>query len=124
MTLKELYERIGGDYDAAVRVLRIEKLIDKHIRRLPSNDIFPNLYDAWARKDATAMFESAHAMKGVCANLGMLNLYAVASELSEEFRPGKTRQMTDEEVSRKVELVRNMHRKAEEGIRAYEDEAD
>ena len=31
MTLKELYSKIGGDYDQAVRVLRMEKLIDKHI---------------------------------------------------------------------------------------------
>ena len=29
MTLQELYIEIGGDYDQAVRVLRVEKLIDK-----------------------------------------------------------------------------------------------
>ena len=29
MTLRELYENIGGSYDQAINVLRIEKLMDK-----------------------------------------------------------------------------------------------
>ena len=37
MTLQELYDTIGGDYEQAVRVLRMDKLIDKHIRKLPKN---------------------------------------------------------------------------------------
>ena len=32
MTIEELYEQIGGDYEQAKRVLRMDKLIDKHIR--------------------------------------------------------------------------------------------
>ena len=36
MTLPELYQTIGGDYDQALRVLHIEKLIDKHIRKFPN----------------------------------------------------------------------------------------
>ena len=40
MTLKELYIEIGGDYDRALSVLRIEKLIDKHIRKLPREPHF------------------------------------------------------------------------------------
>ena len=32
MTIQELYQMIDGDYDQAIRVLRVDKLIDKHIR--------------------------------------------------------------------------------------------
>ena len=35
MTLQELYQNIEGNYDQALRVLRMEKLLDKHIRKLP-----------------------------------------------------------------------------------------
>ena len=46
MTLRELYSEIGGDYDQALRVLRVEKLIDKHIRKLTSNGVVEGLVDA------------------------------------------------------------------------------
>ena len=32
MTIQELYGKIGGDYEQALRVLRMDKLLDKHIR--------------------------------------------------------------------------------------------
>ena len=39
MTLQELYRQIGGDYEQALKVLRVEKLADKHIRKLPGNGL-------------------------------------------------------------------------------------
>ena len=84
MTLRELYQEIGGDYDQAVRVLRMEKLIDKHIRKLTKNGVVDNLLAAEKDMDPTQLFETAHAMKGVCANLGLTNLSGMASEIAEE----------------------------------------
>ena len=52
MTLQELYAGIYGDYDQAIRVLRIEKLIDKHIRKLEGGGAVQNLIDAGERFDA------------------------------------------------------------------------
>ena len=120
MTLKELYEEIGGDYDQALRVLRVEKLIDKHIRKFPSNPVFAEIADAAITMDATRLFESSHAIKGVCSNLGLLNIASVASEISEEFRPGNARKMTDGEVKATVDGIGKMFAAASDGIRAYE----
>ncbi len=39
MTIQKLYQNIDGDYDQAIRVLRIDKLIDKHIRRFAQNSV-------------------------------------------------------------------------------------
>ena len=39
MTLQELYQMIDGDYDQALRVLRMDKLLDKHIRKLTKNGV-------------------------------------------------------------------------------------
>ena len=74
MTLRELYQNIDGDYDQAMRVLRIEKLVDKHIRKFSQNGVVERLLEAGRTKDAQEMFESAHAMKGICGNLGLKDL--------------------------------------------------
>lgn len=120
MTLKELYAAIGGDYDQAIRVLLIEKLIDKHIRKFPSIAVFPDLAQAGHTMDAARLFEAAHAIKGVCANLGLVRLAAVAAEVCDEFRPGRPRKLTDEEVRQKLGEIDALYRTASDGIRAYE----
>lgn len=122
MTLQELYQQIGGDYDQALRVLRVEKLVDKHIRKLTKNGLIEALVGAGETMDPTQLFETSHAVKGNCANLGLANLSAAASEISEEFRPGNTRHLTDAEVKEKLGQIDAMYRKAAEGIARYEQE--
>ena len=120
MTIEELYEQIGGDYEQAKRVLRMDKLIDKHIRKLATNAIIDALIAAGDALDPTAMFEAAHAVKGYCANLGLTRIADLASELSEEYRPGNPRKMSDEEVRAKLDEVRECYRRAVEGVEQYE----
>lgn len=120
MTLQELYEQIGGSYEQATKVLRIDKLIDKHIRKFTKNGVVDNLLKASEDLDPSQMFETAHAVKGVCGNLGITGLYDLASELSEEFRPGNERTMTDDEVRAKVEEVKALYEKTAAGIAEYE----
>lgn len=122
MTLQELYKEIDGDYEQATKVLRIDKLIDKHIRRFPSNTIFNNLEEAENKKDGNAIFESAHAIKGVCSNLGLVKCANMASILSEEFRNGNSRKMNDNEVKVIVGNVLAYYNKAKVVIKKYESE--
>ena len=122
MTLQELYRQIGGDYDQALRVLRVEKLVDKHIRKLTKNGLIEALVNAGDTMDPTQLFETSHAVKGNCANLGLTNLSAAASEISEEFRPGNPRRFSDEEVRGKLERIDAMYRQAADGISRYEQE--
>ena len=121
MTLAELYETIDGDYEKALRVLRMDKLIDKHIRKLTNNGVIDKLLAAGAAFDAVQLFESAHAAKGVCGNLGLMKLSNAASEIAEEFRPGSVRQMTDEEVKEKIAAIAALYERTSDGIRAYEE---
>ena len=37
MTIKELYDNIGGNYEQAVKVMKLDKLIDRHIRKFTNN---------------------------------------------------------------------------------------
>ena len=119
MTLQELYQSIGGDYEQAMRVLRIEKLVDKHIRKLSQNTVAERLLEAGRTRNAKEIFESAHAMKGICGNLGLMELSRIASDLSEEFRPGNPRKMSDEEVDALLAQIDEKYHRAVEGIRNY-----
>jgi len=121
MTLQELYAAIGGDYDKAVQVLRVEKLIDKHIRKLMKNGVVDSLIAAGESMDPTQLFETAHAVKGVCANLGLTELSDAASDIAEEYRPGNERKLTDEEVSAKLQEIAAMYQRTVDGIRQYEE---
>lgn len=120
MTLKELYEKIGGNYDQALRVLRMEKLLDKHIRKLTKNGAVEQLIAAGAAMNATELFERAHAVKGVCANLGLTELSDAASEISEEFRPGNPRRMSDAEVAQRIAKIEALYKVTADGISRYE----
>lgn len=119
MTIQELYQNINGDYDQAVRVLRMDKLIDKHIRKFPENNVSDNFFAAGNSMNPTELFETAHALKGVCSNLGLKNLSDAFSEISEEYRPGSARKFSDEEVKTKIEMIRNMYANTVEGIKRY-----
>ena len=119
MTLQELYTNIGGDYDQALRVLRMEKLLDKHIRKLTQNGVVDQLLDAGETMDPTRLFEAAHAVKGVCGNLGLTKLADLASEIAEEYRPGKARTMTDAQVKEKLAAVAGLYERTTRGIQQY-----
>lgn len=121
MTLQELYQSIGGNYENAIRVLRMEKLMDKHIRKFTKNGVAEKLLEAGRSRDAKELFESAHALKGVCGNLGLTEMSELASEIAEEFRPGNARKLSDEEVDGKIAKIGEMYRKVCEGISRYEE---
>ena len=52
-----------------------------------------------------------------------VNLSEAASEICEEFRPGKERKFSDDEVKTKIEELRLLYEKTAEGIRKYEESA-
>jgi len=119
MTLRELYSGIGENYDQALRVLRVEKLVDKHIRKLIPNGLIDSLLSAGQSMDPVRLFETAHAVKGNCGNLGLTRLSAAASDIAEEFRPGQGRKMTDAEVAEKLAEIAALYAKTTEQIRKY-----
>ena len=119
MTLQELYASIGGSYAQATRVLRVDRLVDKHIRRFVANGVIDQLLEACKTLEPKQMFEVAHAAKGVCGNLGLVELADISSELAEEFRPGNARRLTDDQVRQKADRLAEVYRKTVEGINAY-----
>ena len=122
MTIRELYEKIGGNYDQAVRVMKSERLIDKYVRKLKDSGVDVMLAEAGQTMDAVKLFESAHAMKGVCANLGLDELAKAADEITEEFRAGNPRKLSDDAVRERLAAIAERFRVTSEGIREYEEQ--
>ena len=123
MTLQELYSRIGGNYEQAVKIMKSDRLIDKYVRKLKDSQVGQMLAEAAETMDAARLFESAHAMKGVCSNLGLSSLAAAAEEITEEFRAGSPRKLTDDQVKAKLAASAEQYRLTMEGIRQYEEGA-
>jgi len=120
MTIRELYEKIGGNYDQAVRIMKSDRLIDKYVRKLGKSSVAETLAEAGKSMDGEKLFESAHAMKGVCSNLGLDRLAKAADEITEEFRPGNSRKLTDGEVKARLQAIAELYRMTVEEIQAYE----
>ena len=120
MTIQELYAEIGGNYEHALKIMKMDKMINRYILKLKSSHVYEELMKAGETLDPKAMFESAHAMKGVCANLGLDTLSDAASDFAEEFRPGNERKHSDDEVREMLASITGMYRRVDEGITKYE----
>ncbi len=122
MTVKELYENIGGSLQSALRILQMDKLVAKFIVRYLDETSCDKLLAAYENKDEKGAFEAAHAMKGVCANLGLDSLSAKASEICEQFRPGAEKTLSGDALAEKIGELRALHERTVEGIRAFQAE--
>jgi HPt (histidine-containing phosphotransfer) domain-containing protein len=121
MTIQELYGAIGGNYDHAVQIMKKDKMINKYLLKLTDSGLYEGCKDAVESMDPTRIFEAAHAMKGVCANLGLDNLAEAVGELTEEFRPGAARKYSDDEVRAMWDKVDGIYAVTAEGINSYKE---
>ena len=119
MTVAELYQNIDGNYESALRIMMNDALISRFIMKLPAGDSFQKLQDAMAANDAAGIFESTHALKGVCGNLGLNRLSAMAGDLCEEFRPGRPRRLSDAEVAERMRQLEALYRQTVEQIHLF-----
>lgn len=86
MTVKECYDKIGADYEGVLQRFGSEGLIKKFALKFLDDASFQNLQEALKNKDAEEAFRASHTLKGICANLGLDNLYKVSSDLTEQLR--------------------------------------
>ncbi len=122
MTVQELYVKIDGNIQSALRILQMDKLVARFIVRYLDEPSCGKLLEAYDSSDGKGVFEAAHALKGVCANLGLDKLSALASEICEQFRPGAARTLADSEIADKVAELKELHERTVEGITAFQAE--
>ena len=86
MTIKSLYEAVGGDYKDVVKRLISEEFAAQLALGFLDDDGFLSLEKAMKNRNAEDAFRAAHTLKGVALNLGFKNLGESASELTEVLR--------------------------------------
>lgn len=119
MTIQEMYEKVGGSYASVKKILPMDKMIAKFAQRFLTDKSFEKLSAAHDAGDEAGMFEGSHALKGVCANLGFDELSKIASEISEEYRPGNARTMSDEEVNERFAALKALYDRTIAGIQEF-----
>ena len=89
MTLKELYESVGGDYEDISSRFGNDEMIEMFVDMFAKEPSFGLLKEAMGRDDMADAFTQAHTLKGVSANIAFTRLKDLASELTELLRNGK-----------------------------------
>lgn len=86
MTIKEFYEKIGGNYSEVLSRLGSDALVKKIAIQFLKDPNFLLLIEGFNTLDAEKAFRAAHTLKGVCSNLGFNHLYAPVYDLTEKLR--------------------------------------
>lgn len=118
MTVQELYESIGGDYNGTLSRLLKEDRIRKYILKFPGSVEIGALESSLKNEQFEEAFRYSHSLKGVCLNLGLSRLAASGSALCEELRNGPP----EVDVGPMMEQVRRDYDETIRAIAAFESE--
>ncbi len=119
MTVKELYDGIGGDYEEAMTRLMTDALAARFIVKFPEDSSCNDLLDAWDAHDEKAAFQAAHRAKGVCANLSLKRLAVLTSEICEALREGNEDIRAATDVGALVDELRKQYRRTIDAILSF-----
>lgn len=114
MPLKEIYEKLNGDYEGVVARLMKEERVEKYLRKFGAGDDYNGIADAIGNEDWETAFRNVHSLKGMSANLGLTQLFNASDVLCEELRGGKP----DKDISDMLESVRKEYELTIETIRS------
>ena len=88
MTLKELYEAAGGNYEETLRRLMNEKLMKKYLHMFAEAKDHEEMLKALEAGQWGDAFRHAHNLKGVSLNLELGRLARTASAICDAVRGG------------------------------------
>lgn len=75
MTLRECYDRFGGDFDSVLGRLQREQLVEKFVYKFLEDKSFCQFITSMANGDYAEALRAVHTLKGICQNLSFTRLY-------------------------------------------------
>ena len=90
MTLPELFDMVGGDYQNVLDRLGDKETIQYFVLRFLNDDSYTQLLRYLRENNIKKAFYAAHTFKGVTQSLGFGRLGNCAVTLCEELRNGST----------------------------------
>ncbi len=88
MTVKEVYELTGSDFNNVLNRLMKDTLVKKFALKFLNDKSYSELSAALENNDCEEAFRAAHTLKGVSQNLAFTRLAEVSSKITEELRAG------------------------------------
>ena len=88
MTVRELYETLGGDYKEAMSRLMNDQFASLMLKKFLANNEYGKMAEAFAQGDRASAFRYSHNLKGVCLNLELGRLAGTASAICDSVRGG------------------------------------
>ena len=89
MTIKEMYDKVGGGYEEIFGRFGQDSLIDMFLGAFAEEPSFGQLKAVMEKDDMTEAFKMAHTLKGVCDNISFARLREDAYTITEALRNGK-----------------------------------
>lgn len=86
MTVKELYDSIGGNYNTALQTMMSDAFIMRMLNKFVDNNSYNDTIISYEKKDFRGVFTASHSLKGVSGNLSLTPLYEKASAICEATR--------------------------------------
>jgi HPt (histidine-containing phosphotransfer) domain-containing protein len=101
--LSEL-EAMGNDISGAIsRMMDNQTLVNKFLIGFPDESRVKNIKKAAAANDYKSLEEAVHKMKGTAGNLGLTELYKVASVFTDDVRKKRDRTFNEHTVNLEAE---------------------
>ena len=88
MTIRECYQKLGGNFAQAEKRLSNGTLVERFITKFLDDSSFSELCIAMDKYDHNKAFRAAHTLKGVSASLSLSKLFSSTSRLAELLRDG------------------------------------
>lgn len=86
MELNAFFASVGADGRQVLARFPGEDMLRRFLRKFPGDPSYAMLQAALESGNLSEAFRAAHTLKGTAANLGLEDLYAAASELTEALR--------------------------------------
>ena len=115
MNLKECYLAAGADYEDMIRRFLTEERADRFLAMFLKDESFDSLCGAMDAGRYQEAFRAVHTMKGICMNLSLTALLDSCITLTENLRPGKP----DEHTQQFFEQVRTDYLRTTAAIRSH-----
>ena len=114
MKLQEIDKAILDYEDVMQRFMNNEGLLRRVLQKFMEDESFAHLKEALEQKDVEQAFKEAHTLKGLAANMSMVELAQVASDMTELLRSKEYEAaveklpLLEEVYQRIVEIVKNV----------------
>ena len=86
MTLREFYDRTGGDYEGVLSRVLDEGRIRKYVKMFKNDPCYGELEMFLEKGNVEQAFRASHTLKGVCLNIGFNRLYSYTNTVTEALR--------------------------------------